>query len=94
MYHTGDQAGATRQLKECLALRPADAEADLIDSLSVAAKSSAALGAATVPATHAPLERIKCNYDESTFRNSLWECRRPPNNVSPSPIPQPMRVIT
>lgn len=53
-----DTAGATKQLKETLALRPSDVEAkaylDTISGLS--------------SGVHSPLERIKRNYDEASFR--------------------------
>jgi tetratricopeptide (TPR) repeat protein len=54
-----DNAGAVRQLKEALELRPADEEAkDLLGSLSTNSASSPRL----------PLARIKRNYDEASFR--------------------------
>lgn len=59
LARTRDTAGAIRQLKEALELRPADAEAKAyLETISSAPTSSA----------RAPLERIKRNYDESSFR--------------------------
>ena len=53
-----DNAGAAKQLKETLALRPADAEAKTyLDAIS-------GLSSGTRP----PIERIKRNYDEASFR--------------------------
>jgi len=53
-----DTAGAVKQLKETLALSPADAEAKAyLDAIS---------GSSTV--TRPPAERIKRNYDEASFR--------------------------
>ena len=58
LYREGDTAGAVRQLREMLALQP-DAEArTFLD----------AVNAATQPLPHLPAERIKTNYDESSFR--------------------------
>jgi Tfp pilus assembly protein PilF/TolB-like protein len=69
LYHNGDLAGATRELKQCIALRPFDAEAHtLADSIAAAANKPPAVPAgATVAISHPPLERIKRNYDEGTF---------------------------
>ena len=54
-----DSAGAIRQLKEALGLRPADEEAKAyIETISSATSSSG----------RTPLERIKRNYDEASFR--------------------------
>jgi len=54
-----DSAGAIRQLKEALGLRPADEEAKAyIETISSATSSSG----------RAPAERIKRNYDEASFR--------------------------
>ena len=63
LYHSGDQAGATRQLQECLALRPTDAEAK-----SVLVSLSAARDGSPLKRSEVPLERIKSNYDENSFR--------------------------
>jgi Flp pilus assembly protein TadD len=52
-----DNAAAMRQLKEALAIRPGDTEArNYLDALSSSASA------------RAPLERIKTNYDEASFR--------------------------
>jgi tetratricopeptide (TPR) repeat protein len=54
----GDTAGAARQLKEALGLRPADAEAKAyLETVSAGGKG-----------TRFPAERIKRNYDETSFR--------------------------
>lgn len=53
-----DIAGATKQLKETIALRPADTEAkNYLDAISGASSGA-----------RPPLERIKRNYDEASFR--------------------------
>lgn len=52
-----DNAAAIRQLKETLTIRPSDTEArNYLDALSSSSTS------------RAPLERIKTNYDEASFR--------------------------
>lgn len=69
LYHNGDQAGATRELKQCIALRAFDAEAhSLLDTLAANSNKPPTVSAgATTAVSHAPLERIKRNYDEGTF---------------------------
>jgi len=59
LARTGDKQAAIRELKEVLSLRPADTEAR--SYLQVLTISSAASG-------RPPLERIKRNYDEASFR--------------------------
>ncbi len=67
----GDPAGAARQLKEALALRPSDAEAkSLLDSLGAAKPGDPPARAAN---SRLPLERIKCNYNEWQFRQLALE---------------------
>jgi tetratricopeptide (TPR) repeat protein len=59
LARAGDNAAAIRQLREALSLRPSDSEAKTyLDALSKPAASS----------LRAPLERIKRNYDETSFR--------------------------
>lgn len=63
LYRENDLAGAQKELRETLAIRP-DAEAkSFLEGLN----SGAALK------DHLPLERIKQNYDESTFRQLAME---------------------
>ena len=69
LYRNGDLTGALRQLREALAQRPADSEAQsFLGRLEAEAstKSQATSEAATPVKT--PLERIKPNYDENSFR--------------------------
>ncbi len=66
LYRTGDAASASRQLRETLSLRPSDTAAkSLLDTIN----PDAAAQRAVVPANQkTPLERIRSNYDESSFR--------------------------
>jgi tetratricopeptide (TPR) repeat protein len=55
----GDKAAAIRQLKEAIGLRPTDNEArSFLETVS----------AGSGPVVHPPLERLKRNYDEASFR--------------------------
>jgi Flp pilus assembly protein TadD/TolB-like protein len=65
LYRTGDAAGASHQLRDTLSLRPSDPAAkSLLEAIS-----SASTQRAIVPAMQTmPLERIRANYDESSFR--------------------------
>ena len=59
LAHSHDAAGAIRQLKEAVELRPSDSEAKAyLDTLSNPSNSSA----------RPPLARIKRNYDEASYR--------------------------
>lgn len=64
LYRNGDVAAASHHLHEALALKPGDSEAKaLLDA--IASHSSRGV----VPASErVPLERIRTNYDESSFR--------------------------
>jgi Tfp pilus assembly protein PilF len=62
LYREGDSQGAARELRELLAIYP-DAEAKTFLET---------IAAGTQPA-RLPLERIKLNYDESTFRELALE---------------------
>jgi Flp pilus assembly protein TadD/TolB-like protein len=68
LYRTGDVAGASRQLHDTLSLRPGDIAAkSLLDAIPLDA--TATNQRAIVPASQkTPLERIRANYDESSFR--------------------------
>lgn len=69
LYKLGNTAGAAREIKEALALRPGDTEAQAF------AAQLGARGAASPQkaAQQAPLERIKANYDENSFRQLAME---------------------
>lgn len=63
LYRAGDATGATRQLREALTLRPGDSEAKaLLDQIASGVRGNAV-----------PLERIKRNYDEASFRQLEFE---------------------
>ena len=65
LYRSGDSSGASRQLRETLSLRPSDPAAKSL----LEASSSASTQRAVVPAMQTmPVERIRANYDESSFR--------------------------
>jgi tetratricopeptide (TPR) repeat protein len=80
LYHDGDIAGASRQLRECLALRPGDSEAKaLLASMAApppgapAIKPAEARSSAVPAAVKPPMERVKRNYDEAAFRQLALE---------------------
>ncbi len=86
-YMNGDNAAAGRQLKDELAQRPNDSEAkslqDLINRGVPPPTQAAALPAGVVPNNallpsnqlHVPLERIKRNYDEASYRQLEMEIK-------------------
>ena len=70
-----DFEGASRQLQELLALRPSDGEAKaLLDALGRPQLMTAPAGPVVKPQeVKLPLERIKRNYDEASFRRLAFE---------------------
>lgn len=73
LYKFGDPAAAARQLREALALRPADAEArGFLETVTTTPPPTppAKPGA---PGPRLPLERIKRNYEEASFRQLALE---------------------
>ncbi len=75
LYRAGEMAAAGKQAREALALRPSDSEAKSLLEL-VNGNGSAATILATpnrAAAQKAPLERIKRNYDEASFRQLAAE---------------------
>lgn len=72
LYKSGDSAGAARQLRDVLSRRPSDSEAkDLLATVNGTLPAPATGTAA--PAPHVPLERIKRNYDENSYRQLALE---------------------
>lgn len=63
LYREGDAAGTARQLRELLAIRPDTEAKSFLDAVM----------AGTQARDHLPLERIKRNYDESSFRQLAAE---------------------
>jgi len=81
LYKNGDSTGAVRQLHEELQQRPSDGEArSLLDTITRSAASAppqnaaAASGNALLPSqSRIPLERIKRNYDETSYQQLAME---------------------
>jgi len=83
LFKNGESAGAARQLREELQRRPTDGEAkSLLDLINrgvtlppAGSTSPAASGNALLSANqpHIPLERIKRNYDETSYRQLAME---------------------
>jgi tetratricopeptide (TPR) repeat protein len=72
LYRAGDFAGAARQLREALALRPDDAETkSLLDT--IATRPVAGAPSEGPPKSRVPLERIRVNYEESSFRQLMMK---------------------
>ena len=67
LYRTGDTSGAVRQLREALNQRPGDGEARAFFE-KLGGDTAAPTPTSTSTAVKAPLERIKRNFDENTFR--------------------------
>lgn len=68
LYRGGDLAGASRQLRAALSLQPDDSEAKLLLD-SIGADATAKISQTTTSsARKIPAERIRPNYDESSFR--------------------------
>ena len=73
LYRSGDLAGATKQLREALGLRPDDAEAkSLLDNVNTEATNRIQQRATTANA-RVPLERIRASYGENTFRQLAFK---------------------
>jgi Tfp pilus assembly protein PilF/TolB-like protein len=63
LYREGDTAGAARQMREAIALRPDPEAKTFLDAIASGAPVK----------DHLPLPRIKRNYDESSFRQLVAE---------------------
>ena len=70
LYRTGDLAGASRQLRDTLSLKPGDTAAE---SLLEAIMPDAGTHAIVAASQKTALERIRANYDESSFRQLALE---------------------
>lgn len=89
MFKNGDNAGAAKQLREGLQLRPNDAEAKTLLDLMIrgvtassVAASAAGSSSGTVP--RIPIERIKRTYDEASYRQLELQI----NNLNQQRIPK------
>jgi tetratricopeptide (TPR) repeat protein/TolB-like protein len=70
LYKFGDSAGAGRQLKEAIARKPNDVESrELLNAISAGLTSASNANSGS----RLPLERIKRNYDESSYRQLAIE---------------------
>ena len=80
LYKGGDSAGATRQLREELQHRPSDVEAkSLLDMISRGVTPPSGTSAASISGQpRIPIERIKRNYDETSYQQLKMEI----NNLS------------
>jgi tetratricopeptide (TPR) repeat protein len=77
LYRNGEQANAARQLQETLRLRPTDAESKaLLDALRAPSSASSRSNEAAPTHVKTPLERIKRNYDETSFRQLALEIQK------------------
>jgi tetratricopeptide (TPR) repeat protein len=68
LYKSGDSAGAARQLREALSHKPDDIESRELLSRINSGATSVSTGAAQLP-----MERLKENYDESSYRQLALE---------------------
>ncbi|HVP55456.1 MAG TPA: tetratricopeptide repeat protein [Candidatus Eisenbacteria bacterium] len=89
LFKNGDSAGAARQLREELQHRPTDAEArsllDMINRGVTAPSSATTSGPAAQPGQpRIPIERIKRNYDETSYRQLQMEI----NNLKQQRLPK------
>jgi tetratricopeptide (TPR) repeat protein len=76
LYRNGEAGNAARQLREALNLRPGDAEAKSVLEAIVNGGTAASLPARLPgqrPNGSGPLERVKRNYDENSYRQLALE---------------------
>ncbi len=72
-YRAGNLGEAVRQMREAVNLRPSDSEAKaFLDAMTPQANSGLQPSASRA-VTRTPLERIKRNYDESSFRQIVLQ---------------------
>lgn len=72
-FRAGNPSDAVRHLREAVNLHPSDAEAKAFLDAIVPQVNSGMQPSASKSTTHAPLERIKRNYDESSFRQIVLQ---------------------
>lgn len=73
LYRSGDLSGTTRQLREVLGLRPDDTEAKSLLDVVNSEATNRIQQRPTPASSHAPLERIRTNYGESTFQQLAFK---------------------
>jgi tetratricopeptide (TPR) repeat protein len=84
LYRSGDAATAARQLRETLGLRPQDTEAKAFyDQITGIATQGGEL--------KVPLERIKSNYDETSYRQLAMEIKNA-REVRFAELPRPQHA--
>jgi tetratricopeptide (TPR) repeat protein len=66
LYRAADFTGASRQLRETLSLKPGDTEAKAV--LETAGAGSGSPGSVVPASAKIPVQRIRTNYEESSFR--------------------------
>ena len=71
LYRNGEMASASRQLREVSARRPNDSEARAL--MDVIGSSLNRTADPSQPAPRVPLERVKRNYDENSYRQLALE---------------------
>jgi Tfp pilus assembly protein PilF/TolB-like protein len=71
LYRNGEMASASRQLREVTSRRPNDTEARALMDVIGSSLNRAADG--SQPAPRVPLERVKRNYDENSYRQLALE---------------------
>jgi len=72
LLRAGDTSGGLKQLREALALRPGDSEI----KTAIESSNNALFHSGTPQLSRVPLERIKRNYDEASFRQLSLEIKR------------------
>ncbi|MBZ5573409.1 MAG: tetratricopeptide repeat protein [Acidobacteriia bacterium] len=68
LYRSGDVGGATRQLQAALSLNPNDSEAKGFLSTISSGNSTGDLRGVVPASMKVPVQRLRTNYDESSFR--------------------------
>jgi tetratricopeptide (TPR) repeat protein len=72
-FRVGDQPNAARQIREAVSLRPNDSEAKSFLDVVTGVPTIRSAQALPAPQARIPLERIKRNYDESSFRQLVLQ---------------------
>ena len=70
LYRSGDLAGASRQIRQTLTLRPNDSDAKSLLSRITSKVTANVHYLSSSDSSKLPLERIRTNYEESSFRQA------------------------